>query len=132
VQPNVTCQGNILFSHCLGTFPCITLNVELQTFSISKAANGFDRNLPWSLKRLHLPSQFNSTLQSINLEHNDISGEGAEQLGTSLQAGDGGGVGLRSLNLRGNPIEDPGGLAMANMLKVRTYCRRDDSRLFQR
>ena len=70
---------------------------------------------------MNLVFQFNSSLQSLNLEHNNITGEGVKQLAASLQAAEGGGLALRSLNLRGNPLEDAGGMAIADMLKVRFF-----------
>lgn len=86
---------------------------------LSKTSCAENSPVVLSMELITLVSQFNSSLQSLNLEHNNITGEGAKLLAASLQAAEGGGLALRSLNLKGNPLEDTGGTALADMLKVR-------------
>ncbi|GAQ83189.1 hypothetical protein KFL_001390070 [Klebsormidium nitens] len=94
------------------------LHDETQIVSLDLSYNNIDDAGAATIARL---LKFNSSLQSLNLEHNNITGEGVKQLAASLQAAEGGGLALRSLNLRGNPLEDAGGMALADMLKSVIY-----------
>lgn len=68
---------------------------------------------------LSAADEFVPALRELNVKGNDVAEEGCAYFMQALA----GNASLRVLDLSGNPIGPDGGMAVANMLKVRAWAR---------